>query len=225
LTAFAFSNGFDLLSQVIQNLHIKANLYWDNMQKTLNLLTLVTEWVDGGMEPDTVTRAYFQPTRLLSLQTRLSAAYKGVMALVLRDGAVDFISGTDMGFAYFTEQAVDIHHIFPRAYCENRYKREHWNSIVNKTPLSAQTNCTVGGSAPSQYLAKIERDDHVTPSDLDSFVATHLIDITDLRTDNFEGYFVKRAKALLGLISSAMGKSIPNLSGDDVVAAFGTSLE
>ena len=40
----------------------------------------IIEWIDGSKEPDTVQRAYFQPTRLLSLQSRLSAAYKGVMA-------------------------------------------------------------------------------------------------------------------------------------------------
>ncbi|GHU22377.1 hypothetical protein FACS189488_02810 [Betaproteobacteria bacterium] len=196
-----------------------------NETRYANDVTGVTEWVDGGVEPDTVTRAYFQPTRLLSLQTRLSAAYKGVMALVLKAGALDFISGTDMGFTNFTEQAVDIHHIFPKTYSENKYKREQWNSIVNKTPLSAHTNRTIGGSAPSRYLEKIERDDHVDASDLDRYVATHMIDISDIRADNFECYFVKRAKALLGLISSAMGKGIPNLGGDDVVAAFGASLE
>jgi len=196
-----------------------------NETRYANDVTGVIDWIDGGAEPDTVTRAFFQPTRLLSLQTRLSAAYKGVMALILKAGAVDFISGTDMGFTNFTEQAVDIHHIFPKVYCENKYKREQWNSIINKTPLSARTNRTVGGSAPSHYLAKIERDDHVESANLDSFIATHLIDIVDLRLDNFEQYFVKRAKALLGLISSAMGKSIPNLSNEEVVASFGAPLE
>jgi hypothetical protein len=196
-----------------------------NETRYANDVTGVTEWVDGGTEPDTVTRAYFQALRLLSLQTRLSAAYKGIMALILKAGAVDFISGTDMGYTNFTEQAVDIHHIFPRAFCESRYKREQWNSIVNKTPLTAHTNRTVGGAAPSSYLRKIESDDHVEAADLDAFLATHQIDVVDLRSDNFKDYFPKRAKALLGLISKAMGKPVSNLGGDDVVAAFGMSLE
>lgn len=196
-----------------------------NETRFANDATGVIDWIDGGSEPDTVTRAYFQPTRLLTLQTRLSAAYKGVMALILEARAVDFISGTEMGFANFTEQAVDIHHIFPRAYCENKYKREQWNSIVNKTPLTARTNRTIGGSAPSRYLRRIESEDHVTPADLDRFIATHLIDVSALRADDFEGFFVKRAKALLGLISAAMGKAISNLDSDDVVAAFGVPLE
>lgn len=196
-----------------------------NETRYANDVTGVTEWVDGGTEPDTVTRAYFQPTRLLSLQTRLSAAYKGIMALILKAGAVDFISGTDMGYTNFTEQAVDIHHIFPKAYCESKFKREQWNSIVNKTPLTAHTNRTVGGAAPSIYLKKIESDDHVETADLDAFLGTHQIDVADLRSDNFKDYFPKRAKALLGLISKAMGKPVSNLSGEDVIAGFGVPLE
>jgi len=197
-----------------------------NETRYVNDVTGVMEWVSGGAEPDTVLKAYFQPTRLLSLQSKGSAAYKGVMALILKAGALDFISGTDMGFANFTEQAVDIHHIFPRIYCEGRrYKREHWNSIVNKTPLSARTNRIFGGNAPSQYLKKIETEDRVSSANLDKFVSTHLIDVNDLRSDRFEDYFVKRARSLLGLISDAMGKAIPNLGGDDVVNAFGSSLE
>lgn len=196
-----------------------------NETRFANDVTGVMEWIEGGPEPDTVIRAYFQPTRLLSLQTRLSAAYKGVMALLLKEVAVDFISGTDMGFTNFTEQAVDIHHVFPRSYCEGKYKREQWNSIINKTPLTARTNRTIGGSAPSQYLKRVEKENHVTADDLDAFIATHFIDVADLRADNFDAYFAKRAKALLQLISKGMGKAIPNLGGEDVVAAFGTSLE
>jgi hypothetical protein len=73
------------------------------------------DWINGGNEPDTVQRAYFQPTRLLSLQTRLSAAYKGVMALILKEGCLDFISGSAMDFTVYLDENTDIHYIFPRA--------------------------------------------------------------------------------------------------------------
>lgn len=55
--------------------------------------------------------------------------------------------------------------------------------------------------------------------------ATHLIDVDDFRADRFDEYFIKRAKALLGLIGSAIGKPITNLGDEDVVSAFGSSLE
>ena len=119
-------------------------------------VTGMMDWINGGEEPDTIQRAYFQPTRLLTLQTRLSAAYKGIMALILKTGCLDFISGSAMDFTVFLDESTDIHHIFPRAYCESvGLPRSRWNSIVNKTPLFARTNRIIGGSAPSEYLKKL----------------------------------------------------------------------
>jgi hypothetical protein len=42
----------------------------------------VHAWLNGGNEPDTVQRSSFNAIRLLSLTTRNSAAYKGVMTLI-----------------------------------------------------------------------------------------------------------------------------------------------
>lgn len=183
------------------------------------------EWINGGKEPDTVQRAYFQPTRLLSLQSRLSAAYKGVMALILQERCLDFITGSAMDFTRFLDESTDIHHIFPRKYCEeNNLEKRKWNSIVNKTPLFAKTNRSIGGSSPSKYVRKIVSDNRVTEENLNTFLASHLISIEDLKSDNFDGYFIKRASSLLDLIGKAMDKPISNLDGEDVVKAFGKSL-
>jgi len=189
-------------------------------------VTGVVDWLDGKSEPDTIQRAYFQPTRLLSLQTRNSAAYKGIMALILKAKALDFISGKEMDFTVFSDENIDIHHIFPRAYCENNnLKKEKWNSVVNKTPLSYRTNRIIGGSSPSNYLKKIEKDGHVSETDVNNYVATHLIDVGDFRKDSFDDYFIKRAKSLLNLISQAMGKPVTNLGGEDVIRSFGQVLD
>ncbi len=94
----------------------------------------------------TVNSAHFQATRLLGLQTRNSAAYKGVMALVFRENALDFIDGEQMTNAKACSTPPDIHHIFPQAYCQKAgLPRERWNGIVNKTPLIASTSRIIGG--------------------------------------------------------------------------------
>lgn len=189
-------------------------------------VTGFTAWVDDDEKvPDTVDRANFYPTRLLTLQTRQSAAYKGIMALVLKQGAVDFMSGTPMDFTFYNDNPVDIHHIFPQDYCKKcGYPRRRWNSVVNKTPISAHTNRVVKGSAPSVYARKIEADNHVTAEDFDVFMASHVVDVDLLRADDFNGYFVERAKGIISLISDAMGKPVTNLDGDDVVEGFGAAL-
>ena len=60
---------------------------------------------------------------------------------------------------------------------------------------------------------------------LDENVRSHGIDVTTLREDDFDTFFAFRAKAILDLISKAMGKSITNLNSADVVEAFGMPLD
>jgi hypothetical protein len=229
---------FSLLGGAIHESTVKnkiARWYWcgvfgemyggaNETRYALDVTGLMAWIIEGASEPDTINRAYFNPTRLISLQTRLSAAYKGVMALLLKAGCKDFVSGTSMDFTTFIDEAIDIHHIFPRAYAEKLYKREKWNSIVNKTPLFARTNRILGGHAPSIYLDKIERADKVKKEDLDEYLNSHFVNIEYLRTDNFDDYFADRAKAILDLISESMGKTIANRDSEETVSIFGKSL-
>lgn len=230
---------FTLLSGKVHDGTVKnkiARWYWcgvfgemyggaNETRYALDVTGLMAWILDGGTEPDTISRAYFNPTRLLSLQTRLSAAYKGVMALLLKSGCYDFISGRAMDFTTFLDENTDIHHIFPRAYCENNnYKKEKWNSIVNKTPLFARTNRILGGKAPSEYLGRIAKENQVTIADLDRYIESHKINIGYLRSDDFDKFFISRAKELLDLISGAMGKTISNRDSDEIIAVFGDKL-
>ena len=74
----------------------------------------VMNWIEkDGELPRTVKESYFNPTRLLTLQSRLSAAYKGVMALILKNHCKDFISGCEMDFAVYKSENPDIHYILP----------------------------------------------------------------------------------------------------------------
>ena len=48
---------------------------------------------------------------------------------------------------------------FPKVFCEKQnYRKSHWNSAVNKAPLSAKSNRIIGGKAPSSYLKSIEQN-------------------------------------------------------------------
>jgi hypothetical protein len=190
-----------------------------NETRYANDITGFMRWLESGDLPDTVSRANFYPTRLFSLLTRNSAAYKGVMALLLKSKALDFISGKEMDFTVFSEENIDIHHIFPKSYCEkNGYSKDRWNSVVNKTPLSSRSNHIIQGDAPSMYLQRIVKKGIVTESELDKALESHHVDIADIRTDNFEAYCIKRAKALAGLIENAMDKKIQDL--DNIIDVY-----
>jgi len=186
----------------------------------------VMDWIqDDSKLPRTVQESYFNPTRLLGLQSRLSAAYKGIMALVLKNHSKDFISGREMDFTVYKAENIDIHHIFPRAYCEKmNYNRALWNSVVNKTPISYSTNREIGGVAPSVYLSKIESKGKVEGKVLDGYLASHWIDVESCRTDNFSQHIIKRAKMLLAAIEGATGKTISGKDSEEVIRSFGESL-
>ena len=191
-----------------------------------NDITQVIKWITaGGDLPKTVKDFFFNPTRLLGLQSRQSAAYKGIMAMILKNHARDFISGAEMDFSTYSNEKIDIHHIFPKDYCiGKKYDKSKWNSIVNKTPISASSNREIGGVAPSTYLGKLEKKGSVLESDLDGYVETHWIDHTLLRNDEFQDFIIDRAKKLLGAIEVATGRTISGKDSDEVQQAFGASL-
>ena len=197
-----------------------------NETRYANDITQVIKWItDGGSLPKTVADFFFNPTRLLSLQSRQSAAYKGIMALILKNHARDFISGAEMDFSTYSNEKIDIHHIFPKVYCVGQeYDQAKWNSIINKTPLSASSNREIGGVAPSLYLGKLEKKGSVLPSDLDDYVETHWIDHTMLRNNKFQNFIIDRAKKLLSAVEQATGRTISGKDSDEVKQAFGDSL-
>jgi hypothetical protein len=169
-------------------------------------------WLKGGAEPSTVSETIFRADRLKTMRMRLSAAYKGVNALLMKEGAQDFRSGQKFDHTVFFGENVDIHHIFPQDWCKKQgVKPEVFDSIINKTPLSFRTNRIIGGVAPSTYLAKLIKGDAANPSidpaKLDVYLRSHLTDPAKLFADDFAGFMEDRQRQLLTLIEQAMGKA------------------
>jgi len=167
-------------------------------------------WITSdGPPPRSVDEAIFQQDRLLSLRTRNSAAYKAIHALLMRQGCQDFISGKGFELMTFFNDKVDVHHIFPQAWCKKvGIDRKQCDAIVNKSPLSKRSNIQISGDAPSVYLRRIEDEYGISPAWLDDILRTHLIEPAYLRADDFEAFFKARIEALSGLISEAMGKPV-----------------
>jgi hypothetical protein len=172
----------------------------------------VPVWLKGGDAPSTVSETLFRADRLKTMRMRLSAAYKGVNALLMKEGAEDFRSGQKFDHTVFFGENVDIHHIFPKDWCKKqgiqakRVRLDH-----QQDPLSYRTNRIIGGIAPSEYLSKLEKGNDTTPpisaARLDGYLDTHLLDPALLRADKFEEFMIDRQKRLLALIEQATGKA------------------
>ncbi|MDQ2802194.1 MAG: hypothetical protein M3Y41_05725 [Pseudomonadota bacterium] len=173
----------------------------------------VPAWLKGSELPSTIREATFRADRLKTMRMRLSAAYKGVNALLMKEGARDFRSGQKFDHAIFFGENVDIHHIFPKAWCQSHgMKPDIFDSIINKTPLSYRTNRIIGPAAPSTYLTKLEvggvETPPIAPRNLDAVLQSHLIEASLLRTDNFEAFMRDRQQRLIGLVEQATGQSV-----------------
>lgn len=196
----------------------------------------VPTWLDGGQAPSTVTDGVLRSERLLTMRSRLSAAYKGLQALLLREGAIDFRSGQAFDQIVFFDEAVDIHHIFPKAWCESqKLPASLYDSVVNKTPLGYRTNRIIGGVAPSNYLEKLENgktgpqgqiiEPPIEKTALAEHLKSHCIPVPELYTNDFGGFMKARQKLLMELVSRITGHAVPTSDeasdeGEDIPAAM-----
>lgn len=169
-------------------------------------------WIDGdGDEPRTIYQAAFQPSRLNTLRSRLSAAYKGLNNLILREGASDFFWKASVQELDQEEIALDIHHIFPKVWCEQQgIKPAVFNSIINKTPISYKANRMIGGKAPSKYVTAIQAHKQVGLDNeaMNQILASHYINPQRLRADDFDGFYADRREKLLKIVERSMGKAV-----------------
>jgi hypothetical protein len=170
----------------------------------------VVEWIlNNGEVPKTIFDANFIPSRLNTLRTRNSAAYKGIYAILMDDNTRDWLSGTKIDFSTYFSESIDIHHIFPVAWCEkNTIPRDDYNSIINKTPLSGRTNRIVSGDAPSKYLDRLKNNVGVSDEEFLDILKSHVVNPDYLYQDDFYAFFNDRKERILQKMEIAMGKVI-----------------
>lgn len=174
-------------------------------------LTEMLAWIDddNAPVPSTIVSSSFQASRLDTLRSRGSAAYRGIYVLLQREGASDFFWKQRMVDIDKDDISIDIHHIFPKKWCiDQGISPKVFDSIVNKTALSYKANRKIGGRAPSEYLKHIQEDKQVQMDDaaMDTILGSHLIDPSLLRTDEFIAFYEKRKSDLLQMIERTMGK-------------------
>ena len=134
---------------------------------------------------------------------------KGMYALLMRGGSKDWLYDQDITIASHHGLAVDIHHIFPKKWCEdNKIDDLRRESIVNKTAISAATNRKIGGRAPSKYRSLLQSEAETTENELRRRIEQHHVGFDALSADDFDAFFDGRRQALLALISQAMGKAL-----------------
>lgn len=132
----------------------------------------VNNWFNtNNAEPEAINE--FRD-RFLSLdfhrETRRGTSnYNGVINLIIMEGAKDWISGKAPHY-----EDIDDHHIIPKKWAKENYPNNNIDSVLNRTPLSSETNREViADNLPNEYLPKLKNE--YGEEELLAILDTHLI--------------------------------------------------
>lgn len=142
------------------------------------------------IEPITIQESSFQPNRLLTLRTRNSSAYKGLYALLMRDGGRDFRTGEPIEAQTFFDDKVDIH---PFAFGIAReetgklkasYKKEGSRAALVSDPMFAAAFAKAKSRVNGMDIRFVEETDPTKQALLEIYAATALA----TRYNDFENH-------------------------------------
>jgi len=145
------------------------------------------EWVENGKVPEFVERFAVDEVDL-DVSSMNSAMFKGILSLIVLNGALDFKTGQPPQFELYRNK-VQVDHIFPKSI----YKKD---SITNRTIIT--TNQSKSNKKPKEYFS--ERIDELGKERVLEILATHLIppEALDVLLNNDLDMFMKlRKKAII----------------------------
>lgn len=166
-------------------------------------------WFEGGEPPQTVKEFSFRPEVLRETTPRQRALYRGVMALVLRNGSRDFHKKVPITASLIAEEKIEDHHVMPRGFLEDagiETAGQTRDCVLNRTLIDRETNNNIRKKAPSLYLKEIENAMGATA--LAELLESHMLPCSKsdpLWNDDFEGLLALRQERIATLIRAVTG--------------------
>ena len=139
--------------------------------------------------------------------TRNQRLGRAMRALMLSKLPRDWLTGELIEtHRHVDDPRLDLHHIFPRAWCDSRrppIAPKRRDSIANLTPLSSFTNRSIGGlKRPASYLRAFE-EAGIARGRLAELLGEHFIEIELVRSELFEEFLENRGRRLAQLATEA----------------------
>ena len=187
----------------------------------------LVSWLQGGAAPESITTFSFDPRALRDVTPRQRSIYRGVINLILGEGARDFHTQAVITGKLMTEQGIDDHHVFPAAYLEDQGigTARVRDCVLNRTLIDRTTNQMIGRRAPSDYLAEIRG---VSGFPFEQVLASHHLPTdadSPLLKNNYEAFLAWRQNRLWRQIQHVTGVQIAaDLEIDDQMMSPFTSL-
>lgn len=158
----------------------------------------VLRWLSEGVAPQWLERLGEEDLDLGVEESR-SAIYRGILCLVARNGARDFLTGQ----AAALNQCQD-DHIFP----QKAYGNAHpVNVVYNRTLISKETNNNKRDNDPASFLRNCLRGHGDDEARLLTTLQTHYISeraYSAMLRDDFEGFVAERRSSLEQAVRSLL---------------------
>lgn len=162
------------------------------------------EWLSGGREPSAVSN--FNPDEVGDLRqvtSRQRALYKGLMGLIIQNGAKDFHTLETITGEVMRARQIDDHHIFPDAYLrgeKQKYPPNAGDHILNRTLIDSETNKRIGKNPPSKYISEIEQALAESGGNTGQIFESHFCSIDELKADEVADFWSSRESKIRNAI-------------------------
>lgn len=171
----------------------------------------VRSWIeDDSQEPDFVSD-FKNSIQDLDLKKEIrggNSTYRGIFSLMIKAGPRDWIKGSML-----QPDSMGNHHIIPISWGNKNLERGFVHTILNRTPLSAETNREViQDRLPNEYLPNLieSAGKEKVSSILEShFISSDALDIllrNPFTARDFEEFVAERQKAILNGIENLLVK-------------------
>lgn len=177
----------------------------------------IKAWVEKGAGEPALLQEFRSRFRSLELRRetrRGTSVYNGVFNLLVLNGARDWMTGN-----VSQPSDLDDHHIVPRSWGKDHLEGDLVNTILNRTPLTAETNRSViGDRLPNVYLPELiaQNGEHAVREILDAhFIspAAQAILLRDPFTpEDFEAFIAERQRTIQEAIENLLIKQRLDLS-------------
>jgi len=171
----------------------------------------VKEWFkNNDAEPSLLYefKYRFRNIELRKETKRGSSVYNGIFNLLVINGARDWVSGNIP-----VNGNVDDHHIVPASWGKVNISGNLINSILNRTPLTSETNRKIiGDKLPNEYLPLLiqkngqNKVEEILETHFISKKALNILLKTPFTKDNFEEFIIERQKVIYDAIESLLIK-------------------
>lgn len=162
-------------------------------------------WIDGGQVPEWLERLRFEDEDLAVAESR-SAMYRGLMCLVVLQGARDFLTGNPAPLSTCQDD-----HIFPKAVYRNLYAVD---SILNRTLISESSNAAKGSKKPSEFITICLQHHGNDEHRLLLTLRSHFISGEGYRAllaDDFEAFVAARGQMFARAVASVLCEGTPDV--------------